>query len=62
MKYVWLVDSKKPEAKAERRDVKLGKSKGDNTEILSGLAKGDVISLEDEKAREKEAAEKAAKS
>jgi HlyD family secretion protein len=61
VKYVWIVDPKKPEAKAERRNVKLGKAKGDDTEITSGLAKGDVVSLEDEEAREKEAKEKADK-
>ena len=54
VKYVWLVDPDKPAEKAERRNVKVGKSSGQNTEILSGLAKGDVVSLEDEKAREEE--------
>jgi HlyD family secretion protein len=52
--YVWLVDPKDEEAKPERRDVKLGKRKDDEVEILKGLKKGDVISLEDEEAKAKE--------
>jgi multidrug efflux pump subunit AcrA (membrane-fusion protein) len=46
--YVWLVDADAADAKPERRDVKLGKRKGDDIEILKGLKKGDVISLDDE--------------
>ena len=34
------------------RNVKLGKSSGDNVEIKSGLKAGDVISLEDEEKKE----------
>jgi multidrug efflux pump subunit AcrA (membrane-fusion protein) len=47
-KYVWLVDPEDGDARPERRNVKLGKRKGDEVEILDGLNKGDVISLEDE--------------
>ena len=47
-KYVWLVDPDDEEAKPERRNVKLGKRKGDDVEIVKGLKKGDVISLDDE--------------
>jgi len=46
--YVWLVDAADANAKPERREVKLGKRKGDDIEILKGLKKGDVISLDDE--------------
>jgi len=48
LKYVWLVDPEDDAAKAERRDVKLGKTSGDDVEVLNGLREGDVISLEDE--------------
>jgi HlyD family secretion protein len=48
LKYVWIVDAKKADAKPERRDVKLGKSSGENVEITSGLKAGDVVSLDDE--------------
>lgn len=47
-KYVWLVDSEDEEAKPERRDVKLGKRKGTDVEIVKGLKEGDVISLDNE--------------
>jgi multidrug efflux pump subunit AcrA (membrane-fusion protein) len=47
-KYVWLVDPDDADAKPERRNVKLGKRKGDEVEIVKGLEKGDVISLDDE--------------
>jgi hypothetical protein len=58
-KYVWLVDPEDEEAKPERRNVKLGKTKGTDVEILKGLKKGDVISLEDEsKKAEEDAAKK----
>ena len=59
LKYVWLIDSKdgdpkNAEAKAERRNVKLGKTSGENVEVTSGLKLGDVVSLEDEEKREEE--------
>jgi multidrug efflux pump subunit AcrA (membrane-fusion protein) len=47
-KYVWLIDPDDADAKPERRNVTLGRRKGDEVEILKGLEKGDVISLEDE--------------
>ena len=53
-KYVWLVDPDDEKAKPERRNVKLGKRKGDDVEIVKGLKKGDVISLEDESKKEKQ--------
>ncbi len=58
--YVWLVDADDADAKPERRDVKLGKRKGDEIEILKGLKTGDVISLDDEaeKMKDKEAEKK----
>ncbi len=46
--YVWLVKADDEQAKPERRTVKLGKRKDDEIEILKGLKKGDVISLDDE--------------
>jgi multidrug efflux pump subunit AcrA (membrane-fusion protein) len=52
-KYVWLVDPDDSDAKPERRNVKLGKRKGSDVEIVKGLKKGDVISLEDEAAKAK---------
>jgi HlyD family secretion protein len=52
-KYVWIVDPEDEEAKPERRNVKLGKRKGDEIEILKGLKKGDVVSLEDESEKAK---------
>jgi HlyD family secretion protein len=48
LQYVWIVDATKPEAKPERRDVKIGKRSGDDVEIANGLTAGDVVSLEDE--------------
>jgi multidrug resistance efflux pump len=51
-KYVWLVvDPDDEEAKPQRRDVTPGKTSGNDTEIIKGLKKGDVISLEDEGAK-----------
>ena len=52
---MWLVQADDEDAKPERRNVKLGKRKADEVEILKGLKKGDVISLDDEgeKATEK---------
>jgi RND family efflux transporter MFP subunit len=54
--YVWIVPSDDSDAKAERREVKLGKRKEDDVEITKGLKKGDIVSLEDEdeKAKEKD--------
>lgn len=46
--YVWLVDADDEDAKPQRRNVKLGKRKAEDVEILKGLKKGDVISLDDE--------------
>jgi HlyD family secretion protein len=46
--FVWLIDSKDTDAKPNRHDVKLGKRKEDEIEIVKGLKKGDVISLDDE--------------
>ena len=56
--YVWLVDPDDADAKPERRKVKLGKRKDDEVEILKGLKKGNVISLDDEEAKEKAEKEK----
>jgi hypothetical protein len=54
-KYVWLVDPDDDEAKPQRRNVKLGKRKGEEVEVIKGLKKGDVVSLEDEsKTKEKD--------
>ena len=56
--YVWLVDPDDAEAKPERRNVKLGKRKDEDVEILKGLKKGNVISLDDEEAKDKAEKEK----
>lgn len=48
LKYVWLVESKDAKSKAERRNVKLGKARGEDVEVTSGLSPGDLISLDDE--------------
>lgn len=56
--YVWLVDPDDTEAKPKRRTVKLGKRKDEDVEILKGLKKGEVISLDDEEAKEKAEKEK----
>lgn len=53
-KYVWVVDEKDKKKPAEKRSVKLGKSKGDDVEIVEGLKAGEVISLEDEGKEESE--------
>lgn len=45
-KYVWAV---KEDDKVKKTWIETGRSKGENTEIISGLAAGDVVSLEDEK-------------
>jgi multidrug efflux pump subunit AcrA (membrane-fusion protein) len=55
--FVWLVDPKDTDAKPQKRVVKLGKRKGEEVEIVKGLKKGDVISLDDEDAKKKEATE-----
>ena len=47
-KYVWVVDPDDEEAKPERRNVTLGKRSGDDVEVVKGLKKGGVVSLEDE--------------
>jgi HlyD family secretion protein len=52
-KYVWVVDAEDEDAKPVRRNVKLGKRKGDEVEIIKGLKKGDVISLDDESEKAK---------
>ncbi len=52
-KYVWLVDPDDEEAKPERRDVKIGKRKGDDIEIVKGLKKDEVVSLDDESEKAK---------
>jgi RND family efflux transporter MFP subunit len=57
-KYVWLINPDDEDAKPERRDVKLGKRKGTDVEIIKGLEKGDVISLDDESKKDEEAAKK----
>jgi multidrug resistance efflux pump len=57
-KYIWLVDSTDAKAKPVRRDVKLGRSSGDDVEVLSGLKKDDVVSLEDESKKDDDAAAK----
>lgn len=59
IKYVWLVDSKEDKAKdasikALRREVTLGKSSGENVEVLKGLKTGDVVSLDDEEKKDDE--------
>ncbi|MEX2171816.1 MAG: HlyD family efflux transporter periplasmic adaptor subunit [Pirellulales bacterium] len=56
-KFVWIVDEKDPKKPAEKRSVKLGKTKGDDVEVVEGLKADDVISLEDE-AKKKEEEEK----
>ena len=56
--FVWLVDTDDATAKPERRNVKLGKRKENDIEIIKGLKKGDVISLDDEDAKKKDKEEK----
>jgi len=58
-KYVWLMDPDDEEAKPERRNVTVGKRSGDDVEIVKGLNKGEVVSLEDEKKKMEEEAKKA---
>jgi multidrug resistance efflux pump len=52
-KFVWIVDADDAEVKPVRRDVTVGKTSGNDTEILKGLKKGETISLEDESAAAK---------
>ena len=52
--YVWLVDPDDAKAKPARRNVKIGKKKGEDVEVVKGLEKGDVISLDDEGEKKKE--------
>jgi HlyD family secretion protein len=59
IKYVWLVDAEEDKAKdasikAVRREVTLGKSSGENVEIVKGLKAGDVVSLDDEEKKDDE--------
>ncbi len=56
--YVWLVNADDEEAKPQRRNVKLGKRKDDEVEVLKGLKKGNVISLDDESEKTKDTEEK----
>jgi multidrug efflux pump subunit AcrA (membrane-fusion protein) len=66
IQYVWLVavnesDAKEDKAKdasikAVRREVTLGKTSGENVEILKGLKAGDVVSLDDEEKKDEEKA------
>jgi HlyD family secretion protein len=56
--FVWLVDKDDADAKPKRHDVKLGKRKDDEIEIVKGLKKGDVVSLEDESDKTKKAEDK----
>lgn len=58
-KFVWIVDEKDAKKPAEKRTVKLGKTKGDDVEVVEGLKAGDVISLEDEEKKKEEAKKKA---
>lgn len=53
-KYVWLVDGDE----VEKQAVKVGKTKGDDMEIVDGLDEGDVVSLDDEKADDEKTDEK----
>jgi HlyD family secretion protein len=53
VQYVWLVvDPEDPEAKPERRTVKTGRRDGDDVEIVKGLKKGDIVSLDDEDSKQ----------
>ncbi len=49
-KYVWLVEGDK----AKKQSVKTGKTKDDKIEIVDGLDKGDVVSLDDEDKKSKD--------
>jgi multidrug efflux pump subunit AcrA (membrane-fusion protein) len=59
-KFVWIVDEKDAKKPAEKRSVKLGKTKEEDVEIVEGLKAGDVISLDDEAKKQEEAEKKAA--
>ncbi|HEX3601791.1 MAG TPA: HlyD family efflux transporter periplasmic adaptor subunit [Lacipirellulaceae bacterium] len=52
--FVWLVDAEDDSAKPKRHEVKLGKRKEDEIEIVKGLKKGDVVSLDDESDKKKD--------
>lgn len=58
-KYVWLIDPDDEDAKPKRRNVKLGKRKASDVQIVKGLAVGDVISLDDESKKDDEEKKKA---
>lgn len=59
VQYVWIVtDPDEAEAKPERRTVKLGRRSGDDIEIIKGLKKGEVVSLDDEDKKAEEEKEK----
>jgi HlyD family secretion protein len=47
-KFVWIVNPDDAQAKPERRNVTLGKRSGDDVEVLKGLKKDEVVSLDDE--------------
>ena len=51
-KYVWLVNPKDADVKPKRRDVELGKTSGEDVEVLKGLKAGQVVSLEDEEKKD----------
>ncbi|QDU91774.1 Multidrug resistance protein MdtA [Pirellulimonas nuda] len=53
-RYVWLVDADDSNAKPKKQAVKVGRTKGDDVQIVDGLEEGDVISLDDEKDSEKD--------
>jgi multidrug efflux pump subunit AcrA (membrane-fusion protein) len=50
--FVWIVDPENKEQKPERREVELGRRNGNEIEVLKGLEKDEVISLEDEEKKE----------
>jgi multidrug efflux pump subunit AcrA (membrane-fusion protein) len=50
--YAWVVDPDDKDAAPERRDVEIGRQNGKEIEILKGLEKDEVISLEDEKKKD----------
>jgi multidrug efflux pump subunit AcrA (membrane-fusion protein) len=61
-KFVWIVDPDDEDAKPVRRDVTVGKTSGNDTEILKGLKKDETISLDDESAAAKSDGKSDAKS
>lgn len=52
--YVWVVENDDADSEAEKTKVKVGKTDGDNIEILDGVEKGDVVSLEDESKKDED--------